>query len=534
MQEFFQQLREQIGRVWGDLSLQQRILFFAAPVILLIAMGIAVYYASRPEMVQLVSMEDLTRLNQIKEHLDLNNIRYDIRDQNTILVDKSMRNKIALDLAGENLIGPDTGPGLELFDQVRLGMTESMFEVQYKRALENELEYAISDGSRAISKAFVRIVIPKDRLFKDQQQEPTATVKVHLRGSISQQVVNGVQRMVAASVEGMDPQKVVVTDGQNKLLSEDTEVQPGVARATKHYQYQKIIESDYTQKVERALEDIVGPGNYNVNVTVKLDWREEESRKIDIDTKSKAPVSTKTYEEESKTTGIAGQPGVGANVQDTGIGAEETLQSSNITEDIVNNQYPWAETFIKEEQGEVDSISVGVALNYNNVDDEGNPIPRDPQLLDNIERKLRMDIGMPVASQPNDPYQMFLFETEFDTSYADQLASERFWNNVYNVFQTLIPLLLLLALGYFAYIFFQRAFAPPEVEEEELEEEVPIEPVTEAKELTLSQLGLAEFGDIASLPAEEQRRLKMQEHVINYAAEKPEEVAAIIKAWLSS
>nr|HQH73762.1 hypothetical protein [bacterium] len=59
-------------------------------------------------------------------------------------------------------------------------------------------------------------------------------------------------------------------------------------------------------------------------------------------------------------------------------------------------------------------------------------------------------------------------------------------------------------------------------------------PVSEAKELSLSQLGLSEFGDIASLPAEEQRRLKMQEHVIHYAAEKPDEVAAIIKAWLSA
>ena len=87
-------------------------------------------------------------------------------------------------------------------------------------------------------------------------------------------------------------------------------------------------------------------------------------------------------------------------------------------------------------------------------------------------------------------------------------------------------------IGVLAYLFFQKAFAPKPIEEGEAEE-VPIEPVTEPRELSLAQLGLAEFGDITSLPAEEQRRLKMQEHVISYAQEKPEEVAAIIKAWLS-
>ena len=99
--------------------------------------------------------------------------------------------------------------------------------------------------------------------------------------------------------------------------------------------------------------------------------------------------------------------------------------------------------------------------------------------------------------------------------------------------QYVLPVIVLAVVFWLLYKYLQRAFAPKPIEEEAVEE-VPIEPVTESRELTLAQLGLAEFGDIASLPAEEQRRLKMQEHVVRYAQEKPEEVAAIIKAWLTS
>ncbi len=50
----------------------------------------------------------------------------------------------------------------------------------------------------------------------------------------------------------------------------------------------------------------------------------------------------------------------------------------------------------------------------------------------------------------------------------------------------------------------------------------------------LAELGLGEFGDISSLPWEEQRRLVMQEYVIDYMANNPEKSASIFKAWLNS
>ena len=78
-------------------------------------------------------------------------------------------------------------------------------------------------------------------------------------------------------------------------------------------------------------------------------------------------------------------------------------------------------------------------------------------------------------------------------------------------------------------------FRPKRVTEDEgaREELEPIEPVVSTREMTLAELGISQFGDISALPPEQQRRLKMEEHVRNYGMTNPEEVAAIIRSWLS-
>ncbi len=85
------------------------------------------------------------------------------------------------------------------------------------------------------------------------------------------------------------------------------------------------------------------------------------------------------------------------------------------------------------------------------------------------------------------------------------------------------------------YIMAMRDFRPKEVSEdadlgEDLEE---VEPVVSRRELTLSELGLTDFDDIASLPADQQRRLKMEQHVRDFGRSNPEDVAAIIRSWLA-
>ncbi len=534
MNEFYQQLREQVTRIWENISIQQKILFVAAPVVLLLAMGFAVYLASRPQMVTLVRMDNPAKLARIIEKLDADGIKYETPNENTILIDKSQKPLAIMNLSGESLIGTDTGAGWSLFDKTSLGMTDRQFDVKSQRALQDELEYTIVSGSDDITDARVHFVNPPVSLFSEDAAIPKASVKLNAYGSISKSRVIGVQNLVAASIPRLEPENVRVLDKTNKLLSEASSEETGVGMKTKQLEVQLSIENILRGKLEDALYTLVGENNFQVTVNAILDWTKERVEQTDIQSDSQAVISEKSYEEENSSPSISGPPGVDANVQgqDTGIGAQTSVNNT-IAETITNYQYPWLKRFVEEPIGEVKEISVAIALNYVEDPDTGERVTRPPEELQKLTRMTRTSVGLPPLETADSIHNFVIEEIAFDESEANALAREQLWKNITSIIKTILPLVLLFALGYFVYIFFQSAFAPPEIDMEE-EEEIPIEPVTEAKELTLSQLGLAEFGDIASLPAEEQRRLKMQEHVINYAAEKPEEVAAIIKAWLSA
>ncbi len=61
-----------------------------------------------------------------------------------------------------------------------------------------------------------------------------------------------------------------------------------------------------------------------------------------------------------------------------------------------------------------------------------------------------------------------------------------------------------------------------------------IEPVASHRPMSARELGIAEFGDVGALSDEEQRRIKLREHVHNFVESKPEEAASIVRSWLSS
>jgi flagellar M-ring protein FliF len=526
MNEFITQFKDQFSRIWGQLNPQQKMMFISAPVILLISMTFAVYFASRPEWVTLVSTDDAKQLYDATMHLDTVGIKYQ-SGTNFVKVDSKDRAKAYLSLAGQNLLGVNSGPAYELFDQTRLGMTDRQFDIQEIRALQNYLSKIITDGADNITNTHVALTMPKDALFKSDQAYPTASVKIITRGSPSKQDIEGIQRLVANSVPKLDPQRVVVVDSRNRALTENTEIDSNVARSTKQLEVQIQVENTIRSKLEQKLEKIVGPDNYQVEVDVSLDWEERAIEDVNIMADNAAVISSKSYEEESKTQGIAGPPGISSNVQDTGIGMEQELNGSNINEIIENFQYPWSKTHTKEGVGEIKDIRVTIAIDYLE-DADGNLAESDPAFITAITDQLNT-----IVQYPTIPVEFKLNQIKFDDSLEREMARARLWESLASIVKSLIPLLLLAALGYFAFTFFQKAFMSKDATQDIVEEEIPIEPVTEAKELTLSQLGLSEFGDIASLPAEEQRRLKMQEHVVNFASEKPEEVAAIIKAWLS-
>src|SRR5260370_23737576 len=97
----------------------------------------------------------------------------------SVLVPSNKLADLRLTMAGIGL--PKSGRiGFELFDKVNLGATEFTEHINYRRALEGELErtvMALSEGDQAR----VHLTFPKGSVFLESQQPSKASVIVRLK-----------------------------------------------------------------------------------------------------------------------------------------------------------------------------------------------------------------------------------------------------------------------------------------------------------------------------------------------------------------
>lgn len=164
------------------------------------------------------------------------------------------------------------GVGFEIFDKQGLGATEHSQKVSYQRALQGELARTIATMNN-VRQVRVHLVMPESTLFTRDRQQASAAVAVTLESgaSLDRQQILGVQRLVAASVPGLEAARVVITDQRGvSLAAADSGGAAGVADA--RLQVKRDIEDYMTHKVVRLLDSAFGPGQAIVSVDVSLNF----------------------------------------------------------------------------------------------------------------------------------------------------------------------------------------------------------------------------------------------------------------------
>src|SRR5262249_5576295 len=127
--------------------------------------------------------------------------------------------ELRLSMAAAGL--PKTGRmGFELFDKANLGATEFTEHVNYRRALEGELERSVMSLAE-VEQARVHLTFPKESVFLDSQQPAKASVLVKVRpgARLAPQNVVAVSHLVASAVEGLSADAVSVLDMNGNLLA---------------------------------------------------------------------------------------------------------------------------------------------------------------------------------------------------------------------------------------------------------------------------------------------------------------------------
>src|SRR5262249_35860482 len=173
-------LMDQIRKLIASLTLRQKITIIGA----VLVMGASLWMFSkwnherdfRPLYANLASEDAGSVMQKLKEE----GVEYRVDDAGgTLRVPSTKVAELRLKMASAGL--PKTGRiGFELFDKNSFGLTEFAEQVNYRRAIEGELEKSIMALSE-IERARVHISLPKDSVFLESKQEAKASVVVNLR-----------------------------------------------------------------------------------------------------------------------------------------------------------------------------------------------------------------------------------------------------------------------------------------------------------------------------------------------------------------
>ena len=242
--------------------------------------------------------------------------------------------ELRLEMAAAGL--PKTGRiGFEIFDKTNFGMTDFAEKVNYRRAVEGELERSVMSIAE-VEQARVHITFPKESVFIESREPAKASVLIKLRPSMTlpDSAVPSITHLVASAVEGLAPEAVSVMDMRGNLLNKARRASGGDASETA-IEYRRTVEQDLTAKLESTLEPLVGSGRFRAAVSADCDMTSGEQNEENFDpTHSVMVTSQKTEDTSSSGSAAGGIPGTASNLPQAPKPAPTPSGNSRRTESI--------------------------------------------------------------------------------------------------------------------------------------------------------------------------------------------------------
>ena len=170
-------------------------------------------------------------------------------------------------------------------------MTTSQFmeQVRYNNAMEQELAKTISQIA-GIRNARVHLAAPKQSVFvRDRVPTKASVIITRAPGKqVSSANVQAIIALVASSVPYLAPENVSVVDNYGTLMNEMLGEAPlGLTGA--QLQQKQQMEDLYRTRLIQLLAPIVGEANVSAQVSLQLDFTQEEITTEDFDQRDKGP-----------------------------------------------------------------------------------------------------------------------------------------------------------------------------------------------------------------------------------------------------
>lgn len=300
----------------------------------------------------------------VVEKLQAQQIDYQIADGGTaIMAPRSRLAELRMAMEGEGLEG---AIGYEILDKEQgFGLSSAREKLNATRALEGELAKSIGTLS-TVSSARVHIVMPERAPFAREGRKASAAVTVKASGQLSDENVQAIRNLVAASVPELSAEQVSVIDQKGRLLARAGDGSTnGGGNAD---QRQSEIEARLRTEVETLLEPIVGPGKVRAEVSAEIDRStlREEARSFDPEKQVIArQITVESGNQNSEGRDGPGTASVGAQLplaDRSGGEGQTSASSSNETSEDITYDNSRIDRTVMQAPGALKRLSVAVMI----------------------------------------------------------------------------------------------------------------------------------------------------------------------------
>ena len=456
-------------------------------------------------------------------------IPYKLENNGTVItVPEAQVLETRLQLAGEGL-PRGGGVGFEIFDKTSHGTTDFVQRLNYQRALQGELARTIMQIQQ-LSYARVHIAIPKESVFIEDEKEPSASVVVKLRGreKLNSGQIKAIVNLVASAVSGLKPSNVTVVDTEGRLLYRQEGDQQSMLSATQ-LEYQMRVEETYRKKVESMLEEVVGFGRAQAQVTAEIDFDQVNMTQENFDPESQVVRSEQLLNEDDSRPGepATGIPGVKGNLatfaetDKAGGGTGENHKRSNVTK---NYEISKVTKHIQAASGVIKRLSVAVMVDgvyEKKTGKDGGTVmqytPRSQQEMENFTRVVKNAIGY--DEERGDQVEVVGVPFALSSiAEPEQTGFEKWSTLIDKLIMPLMVLMIVAALVLFVIRPFFRMLAEKQLQREGLL------PHHESAHLP----GQEEEEDLSLAP----RKMSDKERIYKLAQSDPDRAADLVRRWL--
>ena len=531
MNENIQNFWEKIKEVYNRMELRQRLMIAILLAITFTLIILMITWSMKaPEYELLFGNLSPSDAQRTREILREANIKHEFRNNNRdVYVPPDKVYETRLTLATEDIGQTQTGVGYELFDRVSLGTTERVQEINYLRARQGELEKTIV-SINGVESARVHLVDPRDRLFVQDQKEPTASVRLTTSRRLDERQIVGITKLIANAVEGLEEHRITIVDqtGRELSLHQDDSF-AGIADRQLRQQVQR--ETQLVERIQFALDRVLGAGNSYVILSAELNFDQRQSTATIYDPEGQVVLSEQI------------QSHTETNLRDSlAITNEEIIANYVISQ---------TEQTTVSQVGDIKRLTVAAYVNHQRTRRREDGVlieefvQRTEQQMADLQETISTAVGFNAERGDEISVRQFLFEgSDMDQYDRLSLEKEAQMEQYISIGKNAAVIIILLVLIFVLNSQFKKIFATPE---QELEEEA-----TETLRPAFAEGGMDEgfypegeegmpmgdgkisftFKPMRDIEIEQTEAMLLQETIQKFVVENPEVTVKLIKSWL--